>query len=106
MSSKKKTTENVQARAAKAQFRTPAAVSAAEKGLDTYVVVVSKRYPTDKSRYLKVDANPDVIIPTDEEVEVAENEYFELKNSAALRKKALNMLEKLKNDTYERGAAL
>ena len=107
MATKKKNTENgVEAREPKAQFRTPAAITAAEKGFDTYVVVVSKRYPTDKSRYLKVDANPDVIIPTEEEVEVAENEYYELKNSAALRKKAIKMLEKLKNETFERGAAL
>lgn len=99
-------TEKVTAAEPKADIRTPAATLAANKGEKTYVVVVAKRYSADKSRYLKVDDNPDVIIPTEEEVEVAENEYFELKNSAVLRKDTNKMIDKLVRDTNDRGAAL
>lgn len=91
---------------AKAEIRTPAAIKAAAEGKKTYVITVSKRYPQDKSRYIKVDSNPEAIIPTEEEVEVAENEYNELKNSAALRKSMMRMIEKLKSDTYDKGFAL
>lgn len=100
MSTKKENTK------AKASFRTPAAIAAAERGEETYVVTLTKRYSNDKSRYLKVDANPDVIIPTEEEVEVAENEYFELMRISALRKSTRKMLEKIVRETADKGAAL
>ncbi len=91
---------------AKAAICTPAAKIAAERGEETYVVVIAKRYSADKARYIKVDANAEALLPTEEEVEVAQNEYFELKNSAALRRSTNRMLEKLVRDTHDRTAAL
>lgn len=89
-----------------AEIRTPAAIAAAARGEKNHVVNVPKRYSQDKSRYLKVDDNPEVIIPTDEDVEVAENEYFELKRSSLLRKATAKMVEKAVRDANNAGKAL
>lgn len=89
-----------------ADIRTPAAIAAAQRGEKNYVVNVPPRYSQDKSRYLKVDDNPEVIIPTDEDVEVAENEYFELKRSSLLRKATAKMVEKAVRDANNAGKAL
>lgn len=120
MSTKKTTTENTTPETTEnenkaeeitpceplAEIRTPAAVAAAQRGETNRVVIVAKRYSQDKTRYLKVDDNPEVIIPTDEEVEVAENEFFELKRSSLLRKETTKMIEKAVRDTNNAGAAL
>lgn len=87
-------------------YRTPAAILAAERGEDTYIVNIAKRYDTDYERHVQVDANPKAVIPTDEDVEVAENEYFELKNSAALRKMTNRLIEKMVHTTEKVGGAL
>lgn len=89
-----------------AAIRTPAAVAAALRGETNYVVNVAPRYSQDKSRYLRVDDNPEVIIPTDEDVEVAENEYFELKRSSLLRKATAKMVEKAVREANNAGKAL
>ncbi len=89
-----------------AEIRTPAAIAAAARGEKNRVVNVPPRYSQDKSRYLKVDDNPEVIIPTDEDVEVAENEYFELKRSSLLRKATAKMVEKAVRDANNAGKAL
>ena len=118
MATKKTTTENTDPETTEnkvekitpceplAEIRTPAAVSAAQRGDKNRVVVVAKRYSQDKTRYLKVDDNPEVIIPTDEEVEVAENEFFELKRSSLLRKETTKMIEKAVRDANNAGKAL
>lgn len=89
-----------------AEIRTPAAIEAAKQGKKNHVIVVPRRYPDDRSRYIKVDNNPEAIIPTEEEVEVAANEYNELKHSIALRKTTEKMVSKLVHDTQTKGAAL
>ena len=89
-----------------AKFSTPAAKKCRENGEETFTITVPKRYPSDKSRYLKAGNCPDVIIPTEEEVEVSLNEYYELKNSISLRKKTSRMLEKLRKETADRSSAL
>lgn len=76
-------------------YRTPAAIAANARGEDTYVIIVAKRYDEDRERYVCVDNNPPARIPTDEAVEVAENEYFSLKAAAELRKSSNRLLEKL-----------
>lgn len=89
-----------------AEIRTPAAIEAAKQGKKNYVIVIPKRYPDDLYRYIKVDNNPGAKIPTQEEVEVAENEYRELKHSIALRDTTEKMIRKLVRDTQTKGAAL
>lgn len=85
-------------------YRTPAALEARNAGKDTYLVVVSKRYAEDTERTMQVDDNPYAIIPTDETVEVAENEYFALKAAAKLRKSTNRLIEKLSHTARESGA--
>ena len=89
-----------------ASIRTPAAIEAAKQGKKNYVITIPRRYPADESRYIKVDSNPEAIIPTEEEVEVAANEYNELKHSIALRRNTEKMISKLVYDTQNKGAAL
>ena len=83
----------------KCENRTPAAIMAANRGEETFVFTVKERYPGDYTRYLKVDANPECYIPTEEEVEVAENEYYELKNSEKLRKELKERIKKLERNS-------
>lgn len=90
----------------KADFQTPAASLAAQNGEKTYVVNIVKRYKGDNSRTIQVDDHPHAVVPTEEDVEVCEAEYFELKRSAELRKATNRMLEKLERETQERGGAL
>ena len=85
-------------------YRTPAAIAAKERGEDTYIIIVAKRYDEDNERSVQVDNNPTAIIPTDETVEVAENEYFALKASAELRKMTNRLIEKLENAAAKKGA--
>ena len=89
-----------------ADIRTPAAIEAAKQGKKNRVITIPKRYPDDRVRYIKVDNNPGARVPTEEEVEVAENEYNELKHSIALRKSTEKMVKKLENYTLQNGGVL
>lgn len=68
------------------KYHSPAAALAASRGEETKTIVIAKRYPKDNSRYICVNNNPACTLPTDEEVEVALDEYYEIKNSMALRR--------------------
>lgn len=92
--------------AKKADFQTPAAFLAAQNGEKTYVVNIVKRYKGDNTRTLQVDDHPHATVPTEEDIEVCEAEYYELKRSANLRKETNKMIEKLERETQERGGAL
>ena len=85
-------------------FVTPAAMLAREKGEKTYVVNIAKRYDEDRERFLQIDDNPPATVPTEEDVEVAENEYFALKASGMLRKATNRMIEELVSKTDKSGA--
>ena len=68
------------------KYHTPAAKLAASRGEETKVITITKRYPKDNSRFICVNNNPACTLPTDEEVEVALDEYYELKNSMDFNK--------------------
>lgn len=85
-------------------FVTPAAILARERGEKTYVVNIAKRYDEDRERFLQIDDNPPATVPTEEDVEVAENEYYALKASGTLRKATNRMIEELVNRTDKCGA--
>lgn len=90
----------------KASYRTPAAILAAEAGEETYVVNIAKRYRGDNVRTIQVDDHPRAAVPTEEDVEVCEAEYYELKRSAALRRETNKMIEKLERETGGMSGAL
>lgn len=94
-----KSVEIVSADATAESFVTPAAMLAREKGGTNYVVNIAKRYDEDRERFLQIDDNPPATVPTEEDVEVAENEYFALKASGTLRKATNRMIEELVNKT-------
>ncbi len=95
--------EIVSADASAESFVTPAAMLARERGEKTYVVNIAKRYEEDRERFLQIDDNPPATVPTEEDVEVAENEYFALKASGTLRKVTNRMIEELVNKTDKNG---
>lgn len=87
-------------------YRSPAAILASERGEDTYIINIAKRYEQDSERHVQVDDNQKAVIPTDEDVEVAENEYFALKASAELRKMTNRLVDKLVHKAENSGGAL
>lgn len=87
-------------------YWTPAAILAAEAGEKTYTVNIAKRYKGDNARSIQVDDHPHAVVPTEEDVEVCEAEYYELKRSAALRKETNKMIEKLERETGGMSGAL
>ena len=91
--------EIVSADASAESFVTPAAMLTRDRGEKTYVVNIAKRYEEDRERFLQIDDNPPATVPTEEDVEVAENEYFALKASGMLRKATNRMIEELVNKT-------
>ena len=68
------------------EYHSPAAKLAAAKGEETKVIVIAKRYPKDNYRNICINDNPACVLPTDTEVEVALDEYYEIKNSMTLRR--------------------
>ena len=97
------TNTTTKAREPKCEKRTPAAIAAAARGEETFVIEIKERYPGDYVRYLKVDNNPECYCPTGEEIEVAANEYHEVTNSQNLRKKLKEEIRKLERDTQNAG---
>lgn len=85
-------------------YSTPAAIAAKARGKDTYVIIVARRYDEDIERFVQMDDNPPAKIPTDETVEVAENEYYALKASAELRRTTNRLIEKLSHAASQSGA--
>ena len=81
MAEKNETTEKVTKTRELLEFHSPAAMLAASRGEETRIIVIPKRYPKENYRFLCVNNNPACNLPTGEEVEVALDEYYEIKNS-------------------------
>ena len=95
-------TEKTETQAAQAvKFRTPGALLAAKTGKKTFIVNIAKRYRGDNARSIQVDDLPRAVVPTEEDVEVCEAEYFELKRSAELRRDTNRLLERLERTAGE-----
>lgn len=91
------------ANASETMYRTPAAILAAKEGKPTYIVNIAPFHNADDIRVLEIDDNPRAHIPTDEDVEVAENEYVALLQSAEGRKRVIRLLKTLEQHYNESG---
>lgn len=84
------------------KFHSPAAKIAAANGKETKVIVITARYPEDRMRNVCVNNNPACVLPTEEEVEVALDEYNELKRSMSIRKANKKESDKLEREFRDR----
>ena len=86
------------------EYRSPAAILAASRGEKTFVVNIRPRHSADDFRVMEVDNNPKARIPTDVDVEVAENEYVAIKNSSNIRRNRIKTMKNLAKKTADSGA--
>lgn len=83
------------------EYHSPAAEIAAAKGEETKVYVIPERFPGDNVRRLCVNSNPACVLPTGEPVEVALDEYNELRRSEIIRKANKKESDKLARKFHE-----
>lgn len=105
MATKKETTEATETTETKREllkYHSPAAEIAAAKGDETKVIAIAARYPKDRVRSICVNNNPACTLPTEEDVEVALDEYNELKRSMLIRKANKKESDKLEREFRDR----